>query len=209
MLEDKNTYITETGALMSAHDYSFLSADQKERCKVYKMEHAKEDRPDFESTLDQYILANIGLSLNSPDLTPMDKGECKYMLRQMHKDYVVPMSKQLQERDAKIAELEKSNENFKTCMIAAAEEIMRHWKDHCDEDGYGPSNLMHRLEKGIPAQYGYTAGAFEKMEAEITRLKSELDKAMELLDESIGYFESNQSSKSKIREIKTFLKKIK
>lgn len=45
MLEDKNTYITETGALMSAYDYSFLSADQKERCKVYKMEPTKEDKP--------------------------------------------------------------------------------------------------------------------------------------------------------------------
>jgi hypothetical protein len=40
---------------------------------------------------------------------------------------------------------------MKSVMIAAAEEIMRVWPAHCDDEGYGPTNLMHRLEKGILA----------------------------------------------------------
>jgi hypothetical protein len=62
--------------------------------------------------------------------------------------------------------------NLKTVMIAAAEEIAAHWKAHCDAEGYGPTNLMHRLEKGIPAQYGYTAGAFERLRAENESLRA-------------------------------------
>jgi|GEM_PF-6053581 len=30
------TYITETGALISAHDYGFLSPDQQARCSPYQ-----------------------------------------------------------------------------------------------------------------------------------------------------------------------------
>jgi hypothetical protein len=62
--------------------------------------------------------------------------------------------------------------NLKTVMIAAAEEIAAHWKAHCDAEGYGPTNLMHRLEKGIPAQYGYTAGDFERLRAENESLRA-------------------------------------
>jgi hypothetical protein len=62
--------------------------------------------------------------------------------------------------------------NLKTVMIAAAEEIAAHWKAHCDAEGYGPINLMHRLEKGIPAQYGYTAGDFERLRAENESLRA-------------------------------------
>lgn len=54
----------------------------------------------------------------------------------------------------------KEIENLKTVMIAAAEEIQEHWQAHCDDGGYGPANLMRRLENGLPSQYGYTAGAF-------------------------------------------------
>ena len=61
-------------------------------------------------------------------------------------------------KDAEIA-------NLKTVMIAAAEEIQAHWEAHCDAEGYGPANLMRRLEEGIPSQYGYTAGAFEQLRA--------------------------------------------
>lgn len=54
---------------------------------------------------------------------------------------------------------------LKTVMVAAAEEIAAHWDAHCDEEGYGPANLMHRLERGIPAQYGYKAGDFARLQA--------------------------------------------
>lgn len=62
-------------------------------------------------------------------------------------------------------------ENLKSVMIAAAEKIQEHWQAHCDKEGYGPANLMHRLEKGIPAQYGYTGGAFTKLQADLTALR--------------------------------------
>lgn len=64
---------------------------------------------------------------------------------------------------------------LQTTMIAAAEEIQEHWKAHCDEDGYGPANLMHRLEKGVSSGYpGYNAGQFTKMEEENRILKEAL-----------------------------------
>lgn len=78
--------------------------------------------------------------------------------------------------------------NLKTVMIAAAEEIQAHWQAHCDAEGYGPANLMHRLEKGIPAQYGYTAGAFmrqkELVDGQLVRIDSltkENDRLREML----------------------------
>lgn len=58
-------------------------------------------------------------------------------------------------------------------MIAAAEEIQQHWQAHCDEDGYGPSNLMHRLENGIAANYeGYKSGQFTKLQNENLKLQN-------------------------------------
>lgn len=61
--------------------------------------------------------------------------------------------------------LHVENEALKTVMVAAAEEISSHWDAHCDSEGYGPVNLMRRLEQGIPSQYGYTAGEFERLRA--------------------------------------------
>ena len=71
--------------------------------------------------------------------------------------------------DCDVERLEAENEALKTLMIAAAEEISAHWDAHCDADGYGPANLMHRLEKGIPSQYGYTAGDFAQLGQALAR----------------------------------------
>lgn len=62
-----------------------------------------------------------------------------------------------------IAELRAENAKLRTVMVAAAEEIQAHWEAHCDAEGYGPANLMRRLEEGIPSEYGYTAGAFAEL----------------------------------------------
>jgi hypothetical protein len=70
--------------------------------------------------------------------------------------------------DAAAVELRRlyaENENLRSVMVAAAEEIHEHWDAHCDEEGYGPANLMHRLENGIPAEYGYKAGDFARLAA--------------------------------------------
>ncbi len=65
-----------------------------------------------------------------------------------------------------IAALVAERDKLKTVMVAAAEEIDAHWEAHCDAEGYGPQNLMRRLEEGIASEYGYTAGAFAKLRAE-------------------------------------------
>lgn len=80
------------------------------------------------------------------------------------------------EAAAELRRLHEENENLCSVMIAAAEEIAEHWDAHCDEEGYGPANLMHRLERGIPAQYGYKAGDF----AELMEANKELLEALKL-----------------------------
>lgn len=82
---------------------------------------------------------------------------------------------------SELAAAREENANLKTVMIAAAEEISAHWEAHCDAEGYGPVNLLRRLEKGIPSEYGYTAGAFARQKAELDRAKAELERARELL----------------------------
>jgi len=42
------------------------------------------------------------------------------------------------------------NRMLKSMCQAAAAEIEQHWESHCDEDGYGPANLMARLTGEIP-----------------------------------------------------------
>lgn len=49
---------------------------------------------------------------------------------------------------------EKENIKLRSMCIAAAEEIEAHWSSHCDNEGYGPINLVSRL-KGVtpPGMY--------------------------------------------------------
>jgi hypothetical protein len=66
---------------------------------------------------------------------------------------------------AELRRLHAENEKLRSVMVAAAEEIHEHWDAHCDAEGYGPANLMHRLESGIPAEYRYKAGDFARLAA--------------------------------------------
>lgn len=79
---------------------------------------------------------------------------------------------------AEVDKLQSEIENLHSVMIAAAEEIHEHWQAHCDEDGYGPANLMHRLEKGIPAEYAYKSGDFERLAKERDAAVARLDAAV-------------------------------
>lgn len=82
-----------------------------------------------------------------------------------------------------VAELKAEISDLLTVMIAAAEEISEHWEAHCDDEGYGPTNLMYRLEKGIPSRYGYTAGDFAKLQNRVEELKEEkLDLVIKVQD---------------------------
>ena len=70
-----------------------------------------------------------------------------------------------------IERLRADNAKLRTVMVAAAEEIQARWDAHCDAEGYGPVNLMRRLEEGIPSHYGYTAGDFERLRLDAARYR--------------------------------------
>ena len=73
--------------------------------------------------------------------------------------------------NARIAEQAREIADLKTVMVAAAEEIAKHWQAHCDAEGYGPSNLLRRLEEGLTGggYYGYTSGAFSDLRCALDR----------------------------------------
>ena len=102
-------------------------------------------------------------------------------------------------------------ENLKSVMIAAAEEIQQHWQAHCDDEGYGPSNLMHRLEAGIASNYaGYKFGEFTRMQEELNKLRAE---AESLKDDSYkvgfehGVNHENEAKETRISELECLLSK--
>jgi len=74
------------------------------------------------------------------------------------------------ERDA----LKEDIEKLHSVMMAAAVEITSHWDAHCDAEGFGPVNLVRRLEKGYPAQYGYDSQTLIRVEAQRDALVAEL-----------------------------------
>lgn len=82
----------------------------------------------------------------------------------------------LRKQLARITELEAERDNLHTTMFAAAVEIQAHWEAHCDAEGYGPANLMHRLERGIASLYGYDAKALQRVEAERDRLRVDAER---------------------------------
>jgi len=92
------------------------------------------------------------------------------------------LGRDIESLKTEINQLNKETKNLRTVMVAAAEEIQSHWQAHCDEEGYGPANLMHRLEKGIAASYpGYTPGQFEKLRKERDQLKETAERMKEFL----------------------------
>ena len=87
------------------------------------------------------------------------------------------------QKAAIVAKDMNDNANLRTVMIATAEEIQRCWSAHVDAEGYGPANLMRRLEQGVPAFYTYKAGDFAQMKTRIAELEAQLAEARELLTE--------------------------
>ncbi len=80
-----------------------------------------------------------------------------------------------------IRAMEKKITLLKSVMIAAAEEIHRCWDAHCDAEGYGPANLMNRLERGLPSDYAYKAGDFERLRRQLAEARDKaLDDAMDV-----------------------------
>jgi hypothetical protein len=75
-----------------------------------------------------------------------------------------------------VNELRADIANLHTTMMAAAVEIQAHWDAHCDAEGYGPANLMHRLERGIASQYGYDAKTIVEMQKNCDSLRAEVER---------------------------------
>jgi hypothetical protein len=66
--------------------------------------------------------------------------------------------------------------NLHTVMMAAAVEISEHWEAHCDSEGYGPANLVRRLENGFPEQYGYDAQTIVRMQKQLDEQAAEIER---------------------------------
>jgi hypothetical protein len=91
---------------------------------------------------------------------------CKlYTADQMH----THAAKVCAEKDAEIV-------NLHTVMMAAAVEITEHWDAHCDGEGYGPANLVRRLENGFPEQYGYDAQTLVRVEKQLAERNAEIER---------------------------------
>jgi hypothetical protein len=58
-----------------------------------------------------------------------------------------------------VTRLAQENLRLRTVMMAAHEEISEHWESHCDDEGYGPQNLVRHLHDGT----GYYPGMLEKL----------------------------------------------
>lgn len=92
---------------------------------------------------------------------------------------------------AKLQEQEAEIKNLHTVMMAAAVEITEHWDAHCDKEGYGPVNLLRRLEKGFPEQYGYDAQTLVHLEQRAEQSEQRVKELEVLLFEVTGYFTRN------------------
>lgn len=90
------------------------------------------------------------------------------------------------EAAAEIERLRTENAHLKTVMVAAAEEIHAHWEAHCDVEGYGPANLTRRLEEGIPSEYAYTAGDFERLRKRLEEAEADARRLREVLPRLIA-----------------------
>ena len=104
------------------------------------------------------------------------------ILRQHKTDYMEAAEGTRKALEAECERLRGEISDLHTTMMAAAVEIQEHWAAHCDEGGYGPTNLMHRLEKGIAAQYGYTSQVLFQLKAERDTLRQQRDKLAQVLE---------------------------
>lgn len=88
----------------------------------------------------EYLIANVWRTETHFNGVKANDHRCLYSTDKVHAHAAAVSAA----KDAEIAKL-------KTVMVAAAEEIQAYWDAHCDADGYGPVNLMRRLEEGIPS----------------------------------------------------------
>ena len=188
--ENKSSQPERTMMCHNCNASNHVDNDYCDHCGASFKEPQSVEKPDFwllASEQLQILLKNWTLG---PEGQIYAKNAFKGFGESIWNSHVLPLV-------AQIEELKIQNENFKTVMIAAAEEIQSKWSAHCDSEGYGPSNLMHRLENAIPARYGYTAGAFENLDA----FNKELKRSLTNRDKEISSLKSeNEELKKKYDE---------
>ena len=74
--------------------------------------------------------------------------------------------------------METEISNLHTVMMAAAVEITEQWDAHCDSEGYGPANLVRRLENGFHEKYGYDAKTIDTLQAKLNVAVNAMNQAM-------------------------------
>lgn len=90
---------------------------------------------------------------------------------------------QTKEANGKAARMAGYLHATQSMLIAAAEEIGEHWSAHCDAEGYGPANLMRRIEDGLQTLYpGYTMGEFKRLNDRVAELEKEVRRIAEIRD---------------------------
>lgn len=93
-------------------------------------------------------------------------------------------------------------------MMAAAVEIDEHWAAHCDKEGYGPTNLLRRLESGVASDYGYTLNEYKGLQNIVQEQEALLRTAdavvNKILDED---HDANDAIESVVRLKMTFVAK--
>jgi hypothetical protein len=103
-----------------------------------------------------------------------------YELLKIHCDHVdkrlLSCEQSLGTAHETIDSLREENERMKTTLVAGAELIKENWDKLCDEDGYGPQNLLLRMDGTLSTSgySGYSAGNFAKQGARIAQLESAL-----------------------------------
>lgn len=63
-------------------------------------------------------------------------------------------------------------ERLRTLLVAGAEELAEHWDKHTDVEGYGPQNLLLRMEQRLKGFYpGYSPGEWKKLKDKNEQLR--------------------------------------
>ena len=124
--------------------------------------------------------ANAALIARAPTLAA-EVERLRAEAASFHMDYRMKCDEETKRLAVEVERLREENANLRTVMVAAAEEIHAHWDAHCDSEGYGPANLMRRLEEGVPTEYGYTAGQFAELQAESAAERRKVEALREAL----------------------------
>jgi chromosome segregation ATPase len=129
------------------------------------------------------------------------------MLEKNFKEYMTSFESHRDELNTKIASLESQLEErdnkierLKTTLVAGAEFIKENWDKLCDEDGYGPQNLLLRMDGTLNSSgySGYSAGEFDRINKELSEAKKEIDSQNQAI---LAHVSDKDSLRARIEEL--------